>query len=411
MYIDELCTRAKSAVRIAANLSTGDKNNILMAIARDLRKNRNVIISENRKDLENAKKLGVSNAFYDRLMLDDKRLEGIASSVEEIANFPYPVGRIENMKIVPSGIRVGQMRIPLGVVAVIYESRPNVTVDIAALCIKSGNVAILRGGEEAVHSNLAFAEIIRNAIKASGHPENIVNLMENLDRDLVPVLLKKDKDIDIVIPRGGEGLISMVTRESTIPVLKHEKGICHVFIDESAVKDTAEKITINAKVQRPSACNAAETLLIHEKYPYTVDLIQSLLDNGVEVRGCKKTASLKPGIKPAEETDWSTEYLDLIISVKIVSSFEEAIEHISRYNSGHTETIVTSDYYNSEKFLKIIDSAAVMVNASTRFHDGGEFGLGAEVGISTQKLHARGAMGIEGLTTLKYVVYGNGEVR
>ena len=411
MYIDELCTRAKSAVRIAANLSTGDKNNILMAIARDLRKNRNVIISENRKDLENAKKLGVSNAFYDRLMLDDKRIDGIASSVEEIANFPDPVGRIENMKIVPSGIRVGQMRIPLGVVAVIYESRPNVTVDIAALCIKSGNVAILRGGEEAVHSNLAFAEIIRNAIKASGHPENIVNLMENLDRDLVPVLLKKDKDIDIVIPRGGEGLISMVTRESTIPVLKHEKGICHVFIDESAVKDTAEKITINAKVQRPSACNAAETLLIHEKYPYTVDLIQSLLDNGVEVRGCKKTASLKPGIKPAEETDWSTEYLDLIISVKIVSSFEEAIEHISRYNSGHTETIVTSDYYNSEKFLKIIDSAAVMVNASTRFHDGGEFGLGAEVGISTQKLHARGAMGIEGLTTLKYVVYGNGEVR
>jgi glutamate-5-semialdehyde dehydrogenase len=377
-----------------------------MAIARDLRKNRNVIISENRKDLENAKKLGVSNAFYDRLMLDDKRIDGIASSVEEIANFPDPVGRIENMKIVPSGIRVGQMRIPLGVVAVIYESRPNVTVDIAALCIKSGNVAILRGGEEAVHSNLAFAEIIRNAIKASGHPENIVNLMENLDRDLVPVLLKKDKDIDIVIPRGGEGLISMVTRESTIPVLKHEKGICHVFIDESAVKDTAEKITINAKVQRPSACNAAETLLIHEKYPYTVDLIQSLLDNGVEVRGCKKTASLKPGIKPAEETDWSTEYLDLIISVKIVSSFEEAIEHISRYNSGHTETIVTSDYYNSEKFLKIIDSAAVMVNASTRFHDGGEFGLGAEVGISTQKLHARGAMGIEGLTTLKYVVYG-----
>lgn len=411
MYIDELCTRAKSAVRIAANLSTGDKNNILMAIARDLRKNRNVIISENRKDLENAKKLGVSNAFYDRLMLDDKRIDGIASSVEEIANFPDPVGRIENMKIVPSGIRVGQMRIPLGVVAVIYESRPNVTVDIAALCIKSGNVAILRGGEEAVHSNMAFAEIIRNAIKASGHPENIVNLMENLDRDLVPVLLKKDKDIDIVIPRGGEGLISMVTRESTIPVLKHEKGICHVFIDESAVKDTAEKITINAKVQRPSACNAAETLLIHEKYPYTVDLIQSLLDNGVEVRGCKKTASLKPGIKPAEETDWSTEYLDLIISVKIVSSFEEAIEHISRYNSGHTETIVTSDYYNSEKFLKIIDSAAVMVNASTRFHDGGEFGLGAEVGISTQKLHARGAMGIEGLTTLKYVVYGNGEVR
>jgi glutamate-5-semialdehyde dehydrogenase len=410
-YIDDLCANAKSVVRIAANLSTSDKNNILISISRELRKNKSYIISENKKDLENAKNQGVSNAFYDRLMLDDKRIEGIAVSVEEISNFPDPVGRIENMKVVPSGIRVGQMRIPLGVVAVIYESRPNVTVDIAALCIKSGNVAILRGGEEAVHSNMAFAKIIRNAIKEYGQPENIVNLMENLDRDLVPVLLKKDKDIDIVIPRGGEGLISMVTRESTIPVLKHEKGVCHIFIDESAVKETAEKITINAKVQRPSACNSAETLLIHEKYPYTVDLIQCLTNNGVEVRGCKKTASIKPGIKPAEEIDWSTEYLDLIISVKIVSSFDDAIDHISRYNSGHTETIVTSDYYNAEKFLKIIDSAAVMVNASTRFHDGGEFGLGAEVGISTQKLHARGAMGIEGLTTLKYIVYGNGEVR
>lgn len=410
-YVDDLCARAKSAVRAAANLSTKDKNNILFSIARDLRKNKSFILSENIKDLENAKKQGVSNAFYDRLLLDEKRIEGIAVSVEEIANFPDPVGRIENMKVVPSGIRVGQMRIPLGVIAVIYESRPNVTVDIAALCIKSGNVAILRGGEEAVHSNMAFAKIIRNSIKEYGQSENIVNLMENLDRDLVPVLLKKNEYIDIVIPRGGEGLISMVTRESTIPVLKHEKGVCHVFVDETAVKDTAERITINAKVQRPSACNAAETLLIHEKYPFAPELLQCLIDNGVEIRGCEKTVKLKPGIKPASECDWGTEYLELIISVKIVSSFDEAIEHIAEYNSGHTETIITSDYYNSEQFLKVIDSAAVMVNASTRFHDGGEFGLGAEVGISTQKLHARGAMGIEGLTTLKYIVYGNGEVR
>jgi len=410
-YVDDLCASAKSAVRTAAGLSTNDKNNILMSLARKLRENKSYIISENKKDLENAKKQGVTNAFYDRLLLDEKRIEGIAVSVEEIANFPDPVGRIENMKVVPSGIRVGQMRIPLGVVAVIYESRPNVTVDIAALCIKSGNVALLRGGEEAVHSNMAFANIIRNSIKEYGQPENIVNLMENLDRSLVPILLKKDKDIDIVIPRGGEGLISMVTRESTIPVLKHEKGVCHIFIDETAAKETAERITINSKVQRPSACNAAETLLIHEKYPHTVALVQCLIDNGVEVRGCKKTMSLTPQIRPAEDKDWSTEYLELIISVKIVSSFDEAIDHISRYNSGHTETIVTSDYYNSERFLKEIDSAAVMVNASTRFHDGGEFGLGAEVGISTQKLHARGAMGIEGLTTLKYIIYGNGEVR
>ncbi|HPJ34469.1 MAG TPA: glutamate-5-semialdehyde dehydrogenase [Spirochaetota bacterium] len=410
-YIDELCSRAKKAVRIAANLSTADKNRILMSISAELKKNIRFIISENKKDLENAKKQGVSNAFYDRLLLDEKRIEGIACSVEEIANFSDPVGRIENMKVVPSGIRVGQMRIPLGVVAVIYESRPNVTVDIAALCIKSGNVAILRGGEEAMYSNMAFARIIRNAIKEAGQPEDIVNVMENLDRSLVPILLKKDKYIDIVIPRGGEGLIQMVTRESTIPVLKHEKGVCHVFVDETAVKETAEKITINAKVQRPSACNAAETLLIHDKYPYAPELIQCLIDCGVEVRGCEKTVNLAQGIKTASHDDWSTEYLELIISVKIVSSFDEAIDHISQYNSGHTETIITSDYYNSERFLKEIDSAAVMVNASTRFHDGGEFGLGAEVGISTQKLHARGAMGIEGLTTLKYIVYGNGEAR
>ncbi len=410
-YIDELCSRAKKAVRIAANLSTADKNRILMSISAELKKNIRFIISENKKDLENAKKQGVSNAFYDRLLLDEKRIEGIACSVEEIANFSDPVGRIENMKVVPSGIRVGQMRIPLGVVAVIYESRPNVTVDIAALCIKSGNVAILRGGEEAMFSNMAFARIIRNAIKEAGQPEDIVNVMENLDRSLVPILLKKDKYIDIVIPRGGEGLIQMVTRESTIPVLKHEKGVCHVFVDETAVKETAEKITINAKVQRPSACNAAETLLIHDKYPYAPELIQCLIDCGVEVRGCEKTVNLAQGIKTASHDDWSTEYLELIISVKIVSSFDEAIDHISQYNSGHTETIITSDYYNSERFLKEIDSAAVMVNASTRFHDGGEFGLGAEVGISTQKLHARGAMGIEGLTTLKYIVYGNGEAR
>jgi len=333
------------------------------------------------------------------------------SSVEDIAKFPDPIGRIENMKVVQSGIRVGQMRVPLGVIAAIYEARPNVTVDIAALCIKSGNVSILRGGEEAFNSNMAFAKLIRSSIKECSLPEDIVNVMENLDREIVPLLLKQDRYIDMVIPRGGEGLIKMVTRESTIPVLKHERGLCHVFIDQSAVKEKAERITINSKVQRPSVCNAAETLLIHEKYPYGKELIQALIDNNVEVRGCEKAMSLHPAVIKATDSDWDTEYLDLIISVKIVSSFDEALEHIGKYSSGHTESIVTSDYYNSERFLKEVDSAAVMVNASTRFHDGGEFGLGAEVGISTQKLHARGAMGIEGLTTLKYVVYGNGEIR
>ncbi|HOK93901.1 MAG TPA: glutamate-5-semialdehyde dehydrogenase, partial [Spirochaetota bacterium] len=328
-----------------------------------------------------------------------------------IARFTDPIGRIENMKVVPSGIRVGQMRVPLGVIAAIYEARPNVTVDIAALCIKSGNVSILRGGQEAFNSNMAFGRLITESLKESGVSEYIVNVINRTSRELVPPLLKMDKYIDMVIPRGGEGLIKMVVQESTIPVLRHERGLCHVFVDESANRDFAEKITINAKVQRPTVCNAAETLLIHENYPYKRELIQALIDHNVEIRGCEKTQRLHEKVKAATEVDWDMEYLDLIISVKIVSSLDEALEHIARYSSGHTETIITANYYNSERFLKEVDSAAVMVNASTRFHDGGEFGLGAEVGISTQKLHARGAMGIEGLTTLKYIVYGNGETR
>ena len=410
-YIEELCINAKKASKIAANLKTVEKNNILFKIAKKILENKDYIISENKKDLKEAEALGIAPAMLDRLLLNEKRIDDIAKSVEDIARFTDPIGRIENMKVVPSGIRVGQMRVPLGVIAAIYEARPNVTVDIAALCIKSGNVSILRGGQEAFNSNMAFGRLITESLKESGVSEYIVNVINRTSRELVPPLLKMDKYIDMVIPRGGEGLIKMVVQESTIPVLRHERGLCHVFVDESANRDFAEKITINAKVQRPTVCNAAETLLIHENYPYKRELIQALIDHNVEIRGCEKTQRLHEKVKAATEVDWDMEYLDLIISVKIVSSLDEALEHIARYSSGHTETIITANYYNSERFLKEVDSAAVMVNASTRFHDGGEFGLGAEVGISTQKLHARGAMGIEGLTTLKYIVYGNGETR
>ncbi len=411
-YIDELCAGSRKASGTIGRLSTVEKNNLLLSIASKLRKRIPSLIIENKKDLELAVKNGVSNAFYDRLLLDEKRIEAIAASVEEIAAQEDPIGRVENMKVRPSGIRVGQMRVPLGVIAVIYESRPNVTIDIAALCIKSGNCAILRGGEEALYSNIALSTIVREALAQSGYDENIVTLISDLDRRLVPVLLKKKEFIDIVIPRGGEGLIRMVTEESTIPVIKHEKGLCHLYVDSSGNESMANRIAVNAKVQRPGVCNAIETLLIHRDYPHKESLLKSLLENGVEIRGCEKTAALLPGeITPASDEDWSTEYLELIISAKIVDSFEEAVLHIEQYSSGHSEAIVTSDYFMAERFLKEVDSSAILLNASTRFHDGGEFGLGAEVGISTQKLHARGVMGIEGLTTLKYIVYGNGEIR
>lgn len=411
-YIDEICSGAQTASKSISTMTTLQKNSILKKIAERLRENTALIIQENDKDLLDAKKNGLSSAFYDRLLLDEKRIEAMAVSVEEIAMLEDPIGKIDNMKIRPSGIRVGQMRVPLGVVAVIYESRPNVTIDIAALCIKSGNSAILRGGEESINSNLCLSNIIRGVLSELHHDPNIVSFMDRLNRALVPLLLKRDDAIDIVIPRGGEGLIKMVVRESSIPVIRHEKGVCHLYIDETAEKDMAERIAVNGKVQRPGVCNAIETLLIHENYPYKESLLNILLSNNVEIRGCDKILDINSrDIIKATAEDWSTEYLDLIISAKIVRTFEEAVEHISTYSSGHTEAIITSDYFKAERFMKEVDSSAIFLNASTRFHDGGEFGLGAEVGISTQKLHARGVMGIEGLTTLKYVVYGNGEIR
>lgn len=410
-YIEEICRKSKKASYTAAGLSTVEKNSLLNAIAKKMRERTDYIISENKKDLEEAQRMKLSTAMYDRLLLTPERIEGMAVSVEEIAAQEEPVGRIENMKKRPSGITVGQMRVPVGVVAVIFESRPNVTTDIAALCIKSGNSSILRGGEEAIYSNTALYSIVKETIAEFNLPVEMVTLITELDRDLVPVLLKMNEYIDIVIPRGGHGLISLVTKESLIPVIKHDRGLCHLYIDDSAEEDMANSIAVNAKVQRPGVCNAVETILIHSGYKHTDTLIDSLIAEGVEVRGCERTSAFTGKVIAATPLDWDTEYLDLIVSVKIVDSMDEAIDHITTFSSGHSEAIVTSNYSCAQKFLSVVDSAAVFVNASTRFHDGGEFGLGAEVGISTQKLHSRGAMGVEGLTTLKYIVYGNGEVR
>ena len=411
-YIEGICERAKTASRSIAGYSAGRKNAILGSIAANLRNRADRIIAENRKDLEAAERDSLGAAMIERLILDPKRIEAMAVSVEEIARMEDPIGRVENMVQRPSGIRVGRMRVPIGVVAVIYESRPNVTIDIAALCLKSGNAAILRGGKEALHSNTALHGAVLDALREASAPESAVSLIEKTDRELVPILVKMNRHIDIVVLRGGESLIRSVTAESTIPVIKHDKGVCHVFVDESAGREMASRIAVNAKVQRPGVCNAMECLLIHERYPHAADLLSGLLDSGVELRGCEKTVALMPGrIRPAAADDWGREYLDLILAVKIVGSIDAAIEHIAAYGSGHSEAIVTADYLNAERFLRDVDSAAVFVNASTRFHDGGEFGLGAEVGISTQKLHARGAMGLEGLTSLKYVIYGKGEIR
>ncbi len=411
-YIEALCKNAKEASRSVALLSSNERNAALRAMAGRLSLERDYILAENAKDIAEAERSGQTRAFIDRLVLNEDRIEAIARSIEDIALLEDPLGRIENMRTMPSGIRVGQMRVPLGVVCVIFESRPNVTTDIAALCVKSGNACVLRGGKESINSNIALHGVIAASLEECGVPRAAVTLVDKTDRALVPVLLKMNRYIDIVIPRGGESLIQAVVRDSTIPVLKHDKGVCHSFVDKSADPAMATAICVNAKVQRPGVCNAMETLLIHREYRHTRELLIALAEKGVELRGCTETVAVLPDrVKAAAEDDWYAEYLDLILAVKIVGGMDEAIEHIERYGSGHSEAIITSDYLSAERFLARVDSAAVFVNASTRFHDGGEFGLGAEVGISTQKLHARGTMGIGGLTCLKYVVYGSGQVR
>jgi len=411
IYAESLAKRARAVSYEIAAKSTNAKNQALEAMAKKILSASSRIQEENKKDIAYAREIGKSQAIIDRLVLNDKRIEGMAKAIRDIITLPDPVGSGSTIKKLPNGLKLLKQRVPIGVVAMIFESRPNVTSDAASLTLKSGNTVILRGGKEARHSNLILANLIREALEENGFPADAVQFVEKQEHEVVDALLLQDQYIDVVIPRGGESLIRAVTTKSRVPVIKHDKGVCHVFVDKSAEKDKAEAITVNAKVQRPSVCNAIETLLIHKEYSHTADLIAALQKEGVEVRADEEIRAMVSGLNVATEEDWSTEYLDLIISVKQVTDVDEAIRHINFYGSHHSDAIVSKDYTSIQHFLDQVDSAAVYANASTRFTDGGEFGLGAEIGISTQKLHVRGPMGLLGLTTEKWVIYGDGQVR
>ncbi len=411
--IIDLAQRARKAAREASNLSTPKKNTILKRAAENLQNSTSRIIQENKKDLEFARSKNLSEAMIDRLTLDEKRIQEMANGLREIVSLSDPVGEVVKGWTRPNGLRVQKVRIPLGVIGIIYESRPNVTVDAAGLCLKSGNVVILRGGSEAIHSNRILGTILRESLEKEQVNPDLIQVVPTTDREALKVLLEQDRFIDLIIPRGGEGLMQMLREISKIPVIKHDKGVCHIFVDYNADLDQAEKIILNAKVQRPGVCNALETLLVEEKIAnrFLPRMGEELKRQRVEVRGDTRTQQLLPDAKAATEADWSAEYLDLILSVKVVSGIDEAIQHIEKYGSLHTESILTNDENHAERFLKEVNASAVMVNASTRFNDGGQLGLGAEIGISTSKLHAFGPMGLEELTTQKYVIRGEGQVR
>ncbi len=407
-----IAQRAKEAFYKLKNVPKNIKNEALLKIADELENNANWIMKENKKDLKNAEEMGQTKAFLDRLELTPKRIKDMAESVRVVASLPDPVGNIENQYIHPNGLKIAKIRQPIGVIGIIYESRPNVTIDAASLCLKSANACILRGGSEAIHSNLALAKIFNDTATQCGIPENAVQMISTTDRSAVGEMLKLDQYIDVIIPRGGKGLISRIYDESRIPVIAHLDGVCHTYLHADADLDMSLKIVVNAKLQRPGVCNAMETLLVHEaSAPMLLPPIaEALVQGGCELRGCSRTQMIIE-CKPATEEDWYTEYLDKILSIKIVSSIEEAIYHINHYGSHHSDAIVTNDYQMAEKFLEEVDSATVYVNASTRFTDGFEFGMGAEIGISTNKLHWRGPMALEGLTTFKFVIRGNGQIR
>ena len=411
--IIRIAQNARQAASAVANLSSAEKDEALIEMAVQLIHHADDLIEANEKDLEAARKKGLSKAMIDRLTLDEKAIRAMARGLEEVAALPDPVGKVTSMWRRPNGLLVGRMRIPLGVIGIIYESRPNVTVDAAALCLKAGNAVILRGGSEAIHSNRALSLILRGVLRVKGLPENAVQLIPMVDREAVQVLLQLEEHIDLIIPRGGEDLIRAVVSQSRIPVIKHYKGVCHVFVDESADPDMAVRICLNAKVQRPGVCNAMETLLVHRAAAgaFLPAVAEALRNAGVELRGCDRTRAVLPGIAEATERDWHEEYLDLVLAVKVVDGIDEAIRHIERYGSLHTESIVTRDYDNAQRFLREVNSSTVLVNASTRFSDGFQLGLGAEIGISTTKLHAFGPMGLEELTTQKFIIYGSGQVR
>lgn len=425
-YTARLLTNARVSARHLASASTLLKNRALEEIADELERKAKIIATENAKDIETAKGMGLSDAAIDRLTLNGTRISDMAEGVREIVGLKDPVGEVIDGYLRPNGLRIEKVRVPLGVAAIIYESRPNVTADAAALCLKTGNAVILRGGKEAINSNIAIYRVISGAIASAGLDNRCVQVMETTDRRAVELLLKADEYVDVIIPRGGEELIRRVTSESTIPVIKHYQGICHTFVDEFADLKMARKICLNAKIQRPGTCNAMETMLVHKQIAaaFLPDMVKEMLDAGVEVRCCKESAGIVraayrnedaqaglPNILDATDSDWTTEYLDMVLSVKVVSSIGDAIDHITMYGSAHSDAIVTENYTNASRFTGEIDSAAVYVNASTRFTDGGEFGMGAEIGISTDKLHARGPMGLPELTSYKYIISGNGQIR
>ena len=412
-YIQTLGIRAKDASRLCAKLGTEAKNRGLLAVAGELRSQSAYLLEENEKDLKAAKEKGVKQSLIDRLRLTEQRISDMAEGLTQVAALEDPIGEVLSMKNRPNGLRVGKKRVPLGVVGIIYESRPNVTADAFGLCFKTGNAVILRGGSDAIHSNLAVTKVIKEGLEKENLPQDAILLVEDTSRATVGEMMKLHQYIDVLIPRGGAGLIANVVENSTVPVIETGTGNCHIFVDASADIGRAAEIIENAKTQRMGVCNACESLVIHEAAAEkALPLIEERLNaHQVEIRGDERARKILPGIVPATEEDWGTEYLDAVISVKIVDSLEEAIAHINRYNTGHSESILTKDYDNALKFQDEVDAAAVYVNASTRFTDGFEFGFGAEIGISTQKLHARGPMGLEALTSTKYIIFGNGQIR
>ncbi len=404
---------AKEAARALLKVSSAQKEQALLRMAELLLQEADFLKKENSKDIESAKEKGLSPALIDRLTLTDRRIEEMAQGLREVAAMRDPVGEVTSMWQRPNGMVVGRMRVPIGVIGIIYESRPNVTADATGLCLKASNAVLLRGGSEAINSNMAIVNILRRAIAEAGLPEAAVSFIDITDRQAIMEMIKLEGLVDLVIPRGGEGLIRTVTENSRVPVLKHYKGVCHVFVDRDADLRMAEEICFNAKVQRPGVCNAMETMLVDEAVAkeFLPSMLERFKQAGVRLKGCDLSRSVVQDLEPLSEEDLYNEYLDLVLNVKVVSGIDEAIEHINKYSSQHTDAIVTKDYSKALRFLREVDSAAVLVNASTRFHDGGQFGLGAEIGISTDKIHARGSMGVEELTCQKFIVFGTGQVR
>ncbi len=411
-YMETLGKQARKASRVLVTATTEQKNNALLAIAKEIESQSLTLQAENAKDLENARKKGLEEAMIERLTLNDGVIAGMAEGLRQVASLADPIGEITDMKYLPSGIQLGKMCVPLGVVGMIYESRPNVTVDAASLCLKSGNAVILRGGSEAIHSNQALAKCIQAGLAKVNLPSSVVQVVETTDREAVGVMVAMPKYVDVIIPRGGKGLVERISQDARVPVIKHLDGICHVYIDDAADTEKAIKVAFNSKTHRYGVCNAMETLLVAESRANEVlpVLVKMYQEKGVELRGCKKTRAIS-NMKKATKKDWQTEYLAAILSIKVVKNVQEAMDHIAKYSSGHTESIITENLTTARQFLAQVDSSSVMVNASTRFADGFEYGLGAEIGISTDKFHARGPVGLEGLTSQKYIVLGDGSIR